>query len=191
MQRRLVLHGLVALGLGPSLGRAQGQEAALLAALREGGAVLMLRHARTEPGVGDPPGFRLGQCHTQRQLSEAGRVQARRIGQALAAHGLVPTAVRSSGWCRCIDTAELAFGRHEVWPALHSFFAERAVQREPQTAALRHALTRLPARGFEAWVTHQVNITALTGAWVDMGEAVVLRGGPDGGTMLGRLSLGD
>lgn len=189
MRRRLALYGLVGLGLVSRLGHAHGEAARLLEALREGGAVLMLRHARTEPGVGDPPGFRMGQCATQRNLSEIGRAQARRIGQTLAAQGLEPRAVRCSGWCRCIETAELAFGRHEVWPALHSFFADRAALRDPQTASLRHALAHLPARGFEAWVTHQVNITALTGAWVDMGEAVVLRGGPDGGTMLGRLSL--
>jgi phosphohistidine phosphatase SixA len=188
--RRLALHGLAALGLAPLRVSAQADEAALLDALRQGGVVLMLRHAQTDPGVGDPPGFQLGQCGTQRNLSEAGRAQSRRIGQALAAQGLVPQAVRSSGWCRCIDTAELAFGRHEVWPALHSFFAERAAQRDPQTAELRRALARLPARGFEAWVTHQVNITALTGIGVGMGEALVIRGGPDGGTMLGRLSLG-
>lgn len=190
MQRRLALHGLAALGLTPGLGRAQASDDALFDALRQGGTVLMLRHAQTEAGVGDPPGFRLGQCSTQRNLSEAGRAQSRRIGQALAARGLVPRAVRSSGWCRCIDTAELAFGRHEIWPALHSFFAERAAQRDPQTAELRRALAGLPAPGFEAWVTHQVNITALTGTWVGMGEAVVIRGSPDGGTMLGRLSLG-
>ena len=190
MQRRLALHGLAALGLTPGLGRAQASDDALFDALRQGGTVLMLRHAQTEAGVGDPPGFRLGQCGTQRNLSEAGRAQSRRIGQALAAQGLVPRAVRSSGWCRCIDTAEPAFGRHEIWPALHSFFAERAAQRDPQTAELRRALAGLPAPGFEAWVTHQVNITALTGTWVGMGEAVVIRGGPDGGTMLGRLSLG-
>jgi phosphohistidine phosphatase SixA len=188
--RRLALHGLAALGLAPLRVSAQADEAALLDALRQGGVVLMLRHAQTDPGVGDPPAFQLGQCGTQRNLSEAGRAQSRRIGQALAAQGLVPRAVRSSGWCRCIDTAELAFGRHEVWPALHSFFAERAAQRDPQTAELRRALARLPARGFEAWVTHQVNITALTGIGVGMGEALVIRGGPDGGTMLGRLSLG-
>lgn len=188
--RRLALQGLAVLGLAPLRLSAQASEASLLDALRNGGAVLMLRHAQTEAGVGDPPGFQLGQCGTQRNLSEAGRAQSRRIGQALAAQGLVPRAVRSSGWCRCIDTAELAFGRHEVWPALHSFFAERAAQRDPQTAELRRALARLPAQGFEAWVTHQVNITALTGTWVGMGEAVVIRGGPDGGTMLGRLSLG-
>jgi phosphohistidine phosphatase SixA len=190
VSRRLALHGLAALGLAPLRVSAQADEAALLDALRQGGVVLMLRHAQTDPGVGDPPGFQLGQCGTQRNLSEAGRAQSRRIGQALAAQGLVPRAVRSSGWCRCIDTAELAFGRHEVWPALHSFFAERAAQRDPQTAELRRALARLPARGFEAWVTHQVNITALTGIGVGMGEALVIRGGPDGGTMLGRLSLG-
>ncbi|MCX7659811.1 histidine phosphatase family protein [Caldimonas sp.] len=189
MKRRLLLGSLMGLGFGMGPADLRAEAAALLSALRGGGVVLMLRHARTVPGVGDPPDFRLGDCATQRNLSAAGRAQARRIGQTLAAHGLQPRLVRSSGWCRCIETAELAFGRHEVWPALHSFFTEHDAQRRAQTAALHEALAQLPAEGFEAWVSHQVNITALTGSWVDMGEAVVIRGGPDGGTMLGRLRL--
>ena len=61
--------------------------------------------------IGDPPGFRLGECATQRQLSETGREQAQRIGTWFSARGLAPAEVRSSAWCRCLDTATLAFGR--------------------------------------------------------------------------------
>ena len=80
---------------------------------------LALRHALA-PGTFDPPNFRLGDCSTQRNLSDEGRQQARRIGAWFRAQGLTPARVRSSPWCRCVDTAALAFGTHEAWAALGS-----------------------------------------------------------------------
>lgn len=168
------------------LGRAAAAEDPALAALRAGGTALLLRHAATEPGLGDPPGFRLGDCRSQRQLSAEGRAQARAIGAWLAARGLAPARVRASAWCRCLDTATLAFGQVDPWPALNSFFADRAAE-GGQSATLRAALARLRPPGFEAWVTHQVNITAFVGEVPAMGEAVVV-GWRDGRVHnLGRL----
>jgi len=161
---------LGAAGASPLL--AQGS-ADFAAALREGGCALLLRHAQTEAGVGDPPGFRVDMCSTQRNLSNEGRAQARRIGEWLSARGLRPAAVLSSAWCRCRDTADLAFGRHALWPALNSFFGTSEGGKE-QAAQMRAALLRLPRQQFEAWVTHQVNVTALTGAFIGMGEAFVV-----------------
>jgi len=152
---------------------AQAQPDALGARLRAGACVVVLRHARTDPGIGDPPGFRLDRCSTQRNLSAEGRAQAERIGQWFKSRGLEPSAVQSSAWCRCKDTADLAFGRHKVWPALNSFFGESRT-RDAQTAQLRAALKAMPAGKFEVWVTHQVNMTALTGEGMVMGEALVL-----------------
>ena len=142
------------------------------ALLRAGRCAVLLRHAQTVAGVGDPPGFRIDLCSTQRNLSEAGRAQARRIGQWFRARALAPRAVLSSAWCRCRDTADLAFGRHVVWPALNSTFGERPMP-DPGTA-LREALRGIPAGQFEVWVTHQVNIASLTGEALAMGEALVL-----------------
>lgn len=88
----------------------------------------MLLHRAAEPGIGDPPGFRLGVCATQRQLSEQGRAQSQRIGAWFSARGLAPAEVRSSAWCRCLDTATLAFGRARAWTALNSFFGDRSVE---------------------------------------------------------------
>lgn len=174
MKRRVVLAGLGLpwLGLPPIAGAESAAEAA--AALRRGGVAVLLRHAATEPGIGDPPGFRLGECATQRQLSEQGRAQSQRIGAWFSARGLAPSEVRSSAWCRCLDTATLAFGRARAWTALNSFFGDRSVE-SGQSAELRTALGKLPAQGFEVWVTHQVNISALTGVSPGMGEAVVVR----------------
>ena len=149
------------------------EPAAAARRLAAGACVLMWRHAATESGVGDPPQFDLARCDTQRNLSDAGRAQAQRFGQWLLERGLRPTAVRSSAWCRCRDSAELAFGRHVVWAPLNSMFGDRVRSADP-LPALRAALAALPAPGFEVWVTHQVNISALTGAHTAMGEAVVV-----------------
>ena len=116
---------------------------------------------------------RLDTCSTQRNLSAEGRAQAQRIGAWFKARGLVPARVRSSAWCRCLDTGTLAFGRAETWPALNSFFGNAAA-RERQSAALGAALPGIAAGSFEVWVTHQVNITALTREFAQMGEACVV-----------------
>jgi phosphohistidine phosphatase SixA len=131
-------------------------------ALRQGGAVLLIRHAQTEPGVGDPPGWRLNACATQRNLNQQGVAQAKQIGQWFKREQLTPRAVKTSQWCRTRDTARLAFGKHSDWPALNSFFETRE-RESAQTVQLRAALKDLPQEGFEVWVAHGVNILALTG----------------------------
>jgi len=143
------------------------------ALLRQGGCVLMLRHAQTEPGIGDPPGFKLTVCSTQRNLSAAGRQSALRMGEWFKVRGLQPQAVLTSAWCRCIDTANLAFGKSRLWAPLNSVFGDR-LPLPDQTAALREALKQLPAGQFQVWVSHQVNVTALTGQHLAMGEGVIL-----------------
>jgi phosphohistidine phosphatase SixA len=148
----------------------------LEARLREGRCAVLLRHGQTTAGIGDPPGFQLTQCSTQRNLSDEGKAASRRLGAWFQQRGLVPQAVRSSAWCRCKDTADLAFGRHVVWEPLNSTFddARRSAAAVEGTAALRAALGAIPAGRFDVWVTHQVNITALTGEFVQMGEGLLV-----------------
>jgi phosphohistidine phosphatase SixA len=160
-------------------------------ALRSGGKIVILRHASTEPGLGDPPGFRLDDCATQRNLSEAGRTEARRIGAAFVSRAIPVARVLSSRWCRCVETARLAFGRVEPWASLDSFFDDRS--REPQQTRAVRALIAEPLTGGNLiLVTHQVNITALTGVAPAMGEMVVLSPEPPGGfKIIGRLGSAD
>lgn len=139
---------------------------------REGG-VLLIRHAATEAGLGDPPGFVLGQCSTQRNLSEAGRKASRGLAVWMQAHGFKPDAVRSSQWCRCQDTARLAFGQYEDWPALNSTFAGQG-DASAQLRALRERLLAMPAGRTEVWVTHQVIMTGLTSAYPGLGEGFLV-----------------
>lgn len=157
------------------------------AALKAGGHVLIVRHARTVPGVGDPPDFRAGDCMTQRNLSDAGREQSRAMGERLRAAGVRWDDVLASSWCRALETAELAFGRARPYPPLDSFFVVRDAEPR-QTAALRERIRSFRGPGTLVMVTHQVNISALTGEFTAMGEALVLApGGPAGFTLVGRL----
>ncbi len=154
------------------------------------GLVLMMRHAYA-PGTGDPPGMRVDDCTTQRNLDETGRAQARAAGERLRAAGVAPARVLSSRWCRCLETARLlGLGAVGTAPdALDSFFADRGSEVR-RTAALRALLDGLPRDGAPVvLVTHMVNITALTGIVPASGEIVALRLAPGGGfAVLGRLA---
>jgi len=151
-----------------------GAESFPIERLDEGGYVVMLRHAAA-PGVGDPENFRLGDCATQRNLSDEGRAQARRLGERLRAEGVAAAEVYSSQWCRCLETAELLdLGPVEQLPALNSFFS-RPAERSPNLDALRRFLAGLTEDGPPViLVTHQVTISAITGRGTASGEAIVL-----------------
>jgi len=155
---------------------------ALWAALAGGGHVALMRHAQTTPGTGDPPDFRLDDCATQRNLSEEGRRSAARLGAEFRRRGVRVGRVLSSEWCRCLDTGQaMDVGPVETAPAaLNSFFGGQG-DREASTAALRSLIAGLPRDGATVlMITHQVNVTALTGIFPAMGEIVALRLEPGG-----------
>jgi broad specificity phosphatase PhoE len=159
-----------------------------LAELAKPGRVLMLRHANA-PGVGDPPGFRLDDCSTQRNLDATGRAQAAKLGERLATAGIALPRVYSSQWCRCLETARLLqLGPVRELPALNSFYG-RAEDRERNLAALRAFLADLPADGPPVvLVTHQVTISAFTGAGaVSGGGAVFELNGSGAPRVLGEI----
>ncbi len=172
--RRRTLQTLLAASALPTLGSYAQSPSDVAVLLREGGCVLMLRHAQTEAGIGDPPNFQLSQCSTQRNLSDEGRAQSTRIRQWFTTRKLAASSVQSSAWCRCKDTATLAFGGYDLLPALNSTFDSRASQ-AAQIEAMLERLKAIRADQFEVWVTHQVNISALTGEGPAMGEAFVVK----------------
>ncbi|MGF7160304.1 hypothetical protein FHS85_001927 [Rhodoligotrophos appendicifer] len=169
----------------PAPGFAAGPDDAAWQALSADGIVLF-RHA-TAPGIGDPPGMSLEDCSTQRNLSEAGRAQARQIGARFRDRGVAPGAVLTSRWCRARETADLAFpGRAKVEPAFDSFFGNQQ-SREAQTRAARALLLAWRGPGVLFVSTHQVNITALTGRVPSSGEGIVLKPEGDELVILGSL----
>lgn len=183
--RRRITLGCAALVLTGRPWAARAEDAAWEATQRGHAAVLM-RHA-IAPGGGDPPGFRLDDCSTQRLLSEAGRAQSRAIGEALRARGIASARVLSSAWCRCLDTAEqLGLGPVTIEPILNSFFADRGTA-EAQTAGLRGLLRGWAEPRPLVLVTHQVNITALTGVFPGSGEMLLVYTGARAGAVALRL----
>jgi len=153
--------------------RAEG-EAVAWEALRQGGHIAIMRHA-IAPGTGDPAGFKVDDCATQRNLSAEGRTQAKKIGDAFRANKVAVDSVYSSQWCRCLETARLLdLGNIEELPSLNSFFAnpERG---DAQMAELWAWLVADRTEDAKVLVTHQVVISALTGEWARSGETIVFR----------------
>jgi len=148
-------------------------------ALKQPGHVALMRHA-IAPGGGDPAGFSLRDCSTQRNLSDEGREQAKATGQFLREQGIERLHVFSSQWCRCLETAKLLdFGAVSEQPFLNSFFQDWD-HKEPRTAALRQWLKTEQHPGPVILVTHQVNISALTDVFASSGEIVVIKPHRDG-----------
>lgn len=147
-------------------------------AVRAPGSVVVLRHSYA-PGTFDPPDARLDDCSTQRNLDEAGRAQARRIGEAFRQRGIDVGAVLSSPRCRCLDTARLAFGRVEPWGVLQGALRDADLRRR-LLVQVRQRIAAHAAGPPLVLVTHGSVVTDLTGLSVPMGAFVVLRRGPDG-----------
>lgn len=165
----------------PSLGIADDW-----AAFDQPGAHAIMRHALA-PGGGDPANFDVNDCATQRNLSDQGREQARRIGAALRDRGITFDAILTSQWCRSRETAELlGLGKVTEEPALNSFFQDRSTA-DAQTAATRQIAQN--AIGPLMMVAHQVNITALTGIFPASGEIVIFRVTGTGTEVLGTISI--
>jgi phosphohistidine phosphatase SixA len=151
---------------------------AIWEALRAPGSVVVLRHSYA-PGTFDPPDAKLEDCSTQRNLDDAGRAQARRVGEAFRAHGIAVGPVRSSPRCRCLDTARLAFGKAEPWEVLQGALRNEDLRRR-QLAEIRKAIGEHRDGPLLVLVTHGSVVSDLTGLSVAMGAFVVLRRDADG-----------
>lgn len=187
MSRLLVtalLFGLVQ--FSPSISLADTE---LLNLLRSGGQILFIRHASTVPGVGDPAEFRLEDCATQRNLSAGGREEARRLGRYLTAQKVPVERVVSSPWCRCLDTARLAFGRvNEQWTALSNLFG-RGQLAEAQVRELKPRIGQWNGKGNLVLVSHGSVASALADTHPAQGEIIVLTPlGADRFRVAGRIS---
>lgn len=140
---------------------------------------VLMRHALA-PGTGDPENFELGDCSTQRNLSEEGRAQARRTGEAFKEREIEVRQVLSSQWCRCLDTAKLMdLGSVEPFPPLNSFFRDRSTSSEQTSQVRQFMVQQEDTPGVTVMVTHFVNISALSGSGVSSGEMVVMQVNPE------------
>ena len=170
---------------------AQADTAAAWAALRQDGAIALMRHADAPGGFGDPAGFRLEDCATQRNLSADGRAEAERVGAAIRRERIAVGKLLSSPWCRCMDTATLmGLGAVETAPAFSNVVV-LSDRRAELTEAGRAVLRAWKGPGVLLVVTHGANIRALTGGPNPAsGEIVVVSLVTDGAVReIGRLPV--
>jgi len=181
---------IILLGFWAAADIAGAGEAAAWTALHAGRHVALMRHTDAPGGAGDPPGFRVDDCATQRNLSARGRADATRIGARLRAEGIAVERILSSPWCRCMDTATLLqLGPVEAEPTFGNVVV-LSDQRATLTAGARAVIDQWTGSGILLVVTHGANIFALTGISPASGEIVVVRSASGGsGESVGRLIL--
>jgi phosphohistidine phosphatase SixA len=167
-------------GCGDDDSASSAKDAALAKALKQGGVVLVMRHAKTENTTDRVE--TIGDCTTQRNLSEEGREQARQIGRDIKALGVPVDKVLASPLCRAKDTADLAFGHSTPLMALLSAGEEATPADERRIRKLR-AMTSAPAGSATVLVTHTGNIGGAFDLSVEEGEIVVVRDGNVLGTV--------
>ena len=167
---------------------AQGSVEGALEGLKQGGHVLLMRHAKTDPGDGDPEGFKLGDCATQRNLNAEGKADAEQFGKKLAALGIKIDQVLSSEWCRAMDTAKLAFGKAEAWPVLNSL-RSTSDEKIDLTGQLRRRIRDFKGPGNLAIVSHGYNIQYLTGENIQQGDILVMHPSGGGFRLMGLLNM--
>jgi phosphohistidine phosphatase SixA len=183
------LAALVALVIAAAPVQARDDEKALWAAFAKGGGVVALMRHALAPGTGDPDNFSIGDCSTQRNLSDAGRDQARATGELIRRQGIAGLKLYSSQWCRCLETARLlGFGEPEPFSALNSLFA-RPQNTKPQMSALKRFINALPADAPPYFmVSHNRTILALTGISTGSGAIVLVKADGQGGVeVLGQI----
>lgn len=145
----------------------------ILASLKEGNKLIFIRHAYA-PGGGDPDNFDVNDCNTQRNLSDSGRQQAKNISNFFIENQINFKRVYSSEWCRCKETAKIAFGDFETKNFLNSFFSQKfAKNRKKQMNDLNNFVNNYNDDGNLVFVTHYVVISEALNYAPSSGEIVV------------------
>lgn len=157
------------------------------ALLRNGGQIVLMRHARA-PGTGDPSNFDIERCATQRNLSEQGKLQARRIGALIAARAAPTEKVLSSRYCRTTETATLVFGAPlvETLEALDPLPAGET-ELEEAVSELLEVIRGYTGSGNFFLVTHDDVLRALVGTGAREGESVIVAPRDEGLAVIGRI----
>ena len=145
----------------------------ILSSLKEGSKIIFIRHALA-PGNGDPKNFKIDDCSTQRNLNKVGMEQSKIIGKFFRENNIKIDRVFSSEWCRCKDTANLAFENYKIFKALNSFYDPRfAENEEKQIKDLKNFIKDWGSEKNIVFVTHYVVILSVLNLSVSSGEIVV------------------
>ena len=141
--------------------------------LKQGGKLIFIRHAYA-PGGGDPINFDLNKCSTQRNLSNSGRKQAKEIGYLFKNNKIIIDKVYSSEWCRCKETALIAFNKFETKNFLNSFFSSKFAQnKESQINKLKEFIINWDGKNNVIFVTHYVVISEILNYAPSSGEIII------------------
>tara|TARA_B100001094_G_C18063311_1_gene736187 strand:+ start:42 stop:596 length:555 start_codon:yes stop_codon:yes gene_type:complete len=145
----------------------------LINVLKEGGKLIFIRHAHA-PGNGDPENFNLKDCLTQRNLDQSGKDQSTKIGLFFRENSIQIDKVLSSEWCRCKDTAFLAFENFEEKYFLNSFYDPKFAQnKKKQILELKKYISRWNSKKNLVLVTHYVVISEILKVYPSSGQIVV------------------
>jgi len=145
----------------------------IISELKKGGKIIFIRHAYA-PGGGDPNNFDLNDCNTQRNLNDDGRLQSKKIGDFFKKNKISIEKVYSSEWCRCKETASIAFRSFETKNFLNSFFSERFMEnRENQVENFNKFIDNWSGKGNLIFVTHYVVISEILNYAPSSGEIIV------------------
>ena len=141
--------------------------------LKAGGKLIFIRHAYA-PGGGDPENFNIYDCSTQRNLSESGRIQSKKIGNFFKENKIKIKNVYSSEWCRCKETASLAFKSFKTKSFLNSFFSSKfAHKKKSQIKDFQKFLNTWDKKNNLIFITHYVVISEILDYPPSSGEIVV------------------
>jgi len=146
----------------------------LIQKLKEGGKIVFIRHA-IAPGGGDPINFDINDCSTQRNLSDEGTKQSKRIGAFFYKKNIPIDQVLTSEWCRCKDTAKHAFKNFKTFNALNSFFSEKFKKnKKKQMEDLLRFIRKWDGERNLVLITHYVVILEATNKTASSGELIIL-----------------
>ena len=145
----------------------------LVESLSQNDKLIFIRHALA-PGNGDPDNFDILDCTTQRNLDGVGRDQSKRLGKFFQINNIPIDTVVSSEWCRCQETAQLAFNKYDTFTALNSFYDPKFYKnKDRQLDELKNFIHNLEKDGNIVFVTHYVVIASMLGIGVSSGEILV------------------
>ena len=141
--------------------------------LNEGGKLIFIRHSYA-PGGGDPDGFDIANCASQRNLNSEGVAQSKRIGKFFEENDIIIDKVLSSEWCRCKETAKYAFNNYETKSFLNSFFSQKfADNKDKQIKELKEYIENWNGSKNLILVTHYVVISELLSISASSGEIII------------------
>ena len=142
--------------------------------LKKGGYVILMRNSAVDEGLGDPKGYKVADCATQLNLTDKGRAEAKKIGEEFKKRKIPIKQVLTSALCRAKETAQLAFGKADVWEPLNSFY-DKPDRKSEQTRMLHQRMESVPTDGTNLiLVTHGYNIVSATGLNPDPGDMLII-----------------